>query len=144
MNKPIALDICCREGGATKGLQRAGFYVIGVDIEPRKNYPGDEFIKADGISILRGLRARGGQIWNERHRMWFIPSIIGQSWPCQEANTATAGNRAKGLVDNHKQFIPLARELSDDIGIPYYLEQPSSSRKDHIRKDLTLCMDMFK
>lgn len=144
MDKPIALDICCREGGATKGLQRAGFYVIGVDIEPRKNYPGDEFHQADGIKVLCNLT------YDIERRIYIPglgyqrPALIWQSWPCQEGNTATAGNRAKGLKDNHQQFIPEARRLSEAIGIPYVLEQPTASRSDLIRRDLTLCMDMFK
>ncbi len=140
--KPIALDICCREGGATKGLQRAGFYVIGVDIEPRRNYPGDEFFQTDGIKLLRQLGRDGfvPSIWHGIVR----PAAIWMSWPCQAANTATAGNRAKGLTDTHRQFIPEARELCERIGIPYVIEQPSSSVKGTIRKDLTLCMDMFK
>jgi hypothetical protein len=139
--KPVALDICCREGGATKGLQRAGFHVIGVDIEPRKNYPGDEFYQVDGLAVLRAY-ANGGLPPELRHLDY--PSLIFQGWPCQEANTATAGNRAKGLKDDHVQFIPEARALSDRIGIPYVLEQPTASRSGHIRRDLTLCMDMFK
>ena|SRR5688572_29535593 len=138
MNKPIALDICCRKGGATKGLQRAGFHVIGVDIDPQPGYVGDEFIQWDGLDVLRDLLNPVGYFADQR------PALVWQSWPCQAANTATAGNRAKGLADSHYQFIPEARELSDRIGIPYVLEQPSSSVKGTIRKDLTLCMDMFK
>lgn len=72
------------------------------------------------------------------------PALIWQSWPCQDGNTATAGNRARGIADTHEQFIPRARELSEKIGIPYVLEQPTSSRKGLIRRNLTLCMDMFK
>lgn len=34
--------------------------------------------------------------------------------------------------------------MSDKIGIPYYIEQPTSSQSGLIRRDLTLCMDMFK
>jgi hypothetical protein len=144
MSKPIALDICCREGGATKGLQQAGFHVIGVDIEPRKNYPGDEFWQMDGVKVLLTM-ADAGYLIRPAHMGGPIrPKFIWQSWPCQEANTATAGNRARGIADDHRQFIPEARELSDRIGIPYVLEQPTSSRADVIRRDLTLCMDMFK
>jgi hypothetical protein len=147
MSKPIALDICSREGGATKGLQRAGLYVIGVDIEPRTDYPGDEFIQADGLKILEDLTrwSQDAHMANTALQVFGAePALIWQSWPCQEGNTATAGNRARGIVDNHEQFIPRARELSDRIGIPYVLEQPTASRKDLIRRDLTLCMDMFK
>jgi hypothetical protein len=143
MNKPIALDICCRKGGATVGLQRAGFYVIGVDIEPQPGYPGDEFIQADGLMVLSLMAQGAGQLWR-KGRWPARPALIWQSWPCQEANTATASNRHRGIPDAHQQFIPRARELSDKIGIPYVLEQPTSSRRGTIRRDLTLCMDTFK
>lgn len=143
-SKPIALDICCRKGGATKGLQRAGLYVMGFDIDPQPGYPGDEFIESDGIGVLRTLAQRGGEIFSRRLDRWIRPALILQGWPCQEANTARLGNQAKGLVDDHRQFVPEARELSDRIGIPYVLEQPTASRTGHIRRDLTLCMDMFK
>lgn len=142
MNKPIALDICCRMGGATVGLQRAGFHVIGVDVAPQPGYPGDEFWQMDGIKLLELMTHSRGLI-GDLDRL-FRPALIWQSWPCQDGNTATAGNRARGIVDAHEQFIPRARELSDAIGIPYVLEQPTSSRRDLIRRDLTLCMDMFK
>ena len=142
MSKPIALDICCRKGGATVGLQRAGFYVIGVDIDPQPGYPGDKFIQADGIKVL--------QIMNQSHgyfpawkRYLVRPSLVWQSWPCQEGNTITNGTH-KHRQHSHKQFIPEARALSDRIGIPYVIEQPTSSRKGLIRRDLTLCMDSFK
>lgn len=137
--KPIVLDICCREGGATRGLQRAGFHVLGVDVEPRKSYPGDAFIRADGIEILRAL------IVDPTLLAGVAPVLVWQSWPCQEGNAATIGtNASKGWGGAHEQFIPRARELSDKIGIPYVLEQPASSRKGLIRRDLTLCMDTFK
>lgn len=61
-SKPIALDICCRKGGATVGLQRAGFYVIGVDIDPQPGYPGDEFWQVDGLKLLELLAVTGGRI----------------------------------------------------------------------------------
>lgn len=139
-DKPIALDICCRKGGATVGLQRAGFHVIGVDIEPQPGYPGDEFIQVDGIKILEEAAQWGWAPFARLPR----PALIWQSWPCQEANTARNTNVKRGIADNHRQFIPEARELSERIGIPYVLEQPTSSRKGTIRRDLTLCMDMFK
>jgi hypothetical protein len=143
MMKPVVLDICCRMGGAAMGYRHAGFHVIGVDIEPQPGYPGDDFWQADGLKVLDLLSHSAGWImspFGERYR----PSLIHHSWPCQEANTATAGNRVRGIKDDHEQFIPRARELSDRIGIPYVIEQPTSSRADAIRRDLTLCMDMFK
>jgi hypothetical protein len=123
-------------GGATVGLQRAGFHVIGVDVEPQPGYPGDEFFKENGLQVLEELIENPGA--------WRRPDLIWQSWPCQDGNTLTARNRARGIVDTHAQFIPEARELSDSLGIPWVIEQPTSSRAGLIRRDLTLCMDTFK
>lgn len=44
-----AIDLCCGAGGATKGLQRAGFHVTGVDIKPQPHYCGDAFIELDAL-----------------------------------------------------------------------------------------------
>ena len=51
---PILLDLFCGAGGAAKGYQRAGFYVVGVDQEPQPNYCGDEFVQADAFEYLAG------------------------------------------------------------------------------------------
>lgn len=44
-----ALDLFCGAGGATRGLQLAGFHVTGVDKRPQPNYVGDEFIQEDAL-----------------------------------------------------------------------------------------------
>lgn len=141
MNKPVLLDLFCRMGGATVGYQRAGFHVIGVDIEPQPGYPGDEFVQADALELLAQLVALGVVKINSR---WVRPHFCHASCPCQGQNTATASNRVRGIQDDHPNLVAPTRDLLDKIGIPYVIEQPTSSVKGTIRRDVTLCMDMFK
>lgn len=135
---PLLVDLFCRMGGATVGYQRAGFRVIGVDIDPQPGYPGDGFCQLDAIAALLEIKSAGDLAGTG------TPALIHASPPCQEANTATMTNRKRGFVDDHKQLVPEVRALLDAIGIPYVIEQPTSSRAGTIRRDVTLCMDAFK
>src|ERR1700686_1133562 len=71
-SRPLLLDLFCGAGGAAMGYHRAGFDVVGVDIEPQPNYP-FRFLQADALDALTYL-------W---HLNSPLPHAIHASPPCQ-------------------------------------------------------------
>jgi DNA (cytosine-5)-methyltransferase 1 len=91
--KPILIDLYCGAGGATKGYQQAGFYVVGVDIAPQPNYCGDAFIQMDALEFMAYL-AHFGWVSTFEHviRLDDIAAFHG-SPPCQ-ANISSSSTSA--------------------------------------------------
>lgn len=114
MTRPRLLDLFCGAGGAAEGYHRAGFDVVGIDINPQPNYP-FEFIRAEGN-------------W---HRSWLEPwqvrgySAIHASPPCQ-AFTAYR-RRGAGVGDSYPDLIGEMRQILIKTGLPWVMENVPGS-----------------
>lgn len=116
-----ALDLFCGAGGATRGLQLAGFDVTGVDLVKHLHYCGDHFFQEDALSFpLDGY------------------DLIWASPPCQFATRLTPGYR-KHL---HHNLIPQTRARLVEQGTPYIIENVADARK-HLISPVMLCGSMF-
>jgi DNA (cytosine-5)-methyltransferase 1 len=105
MNKPRLLDLFCGAGGAGMGYSRAGFDVVGVDINPQPHYP-FEFHQADALTFpLDGFDA------------------IHASPPCQAyAAGPRSTNETLGRAYEHPRLIERMRERLRQSGVPYVIE----------------------
>lgn len=122
--KPVLLDGCCKAGGAGYGYKLAGFYVVGVDIEPQKRYAGHEFYQADILEFL-------GQYG------WMFDAIH-CSPPCEGHSRARrlAAKHAK----EHLDLIPHVRFMLKSLGIPYVIENVKGAP---LRDAVKLCGCQF-
>jgi hypothetical protein len=143
-DRPTLLDLYCCAGGAAMGYHRAGFRVIGADIEPRPRYP-FEFVQADALDVLRKMIAHRGCVGERDHSPLHTLSTavaVHASPPCQKDNPLTKGtNGANGWGRRHRSWTAETRGLLDRLGLPYVIEQPAGSGE--IRRDLMLCMAYF-
>jgi DNA (cytosine-5)-methyltransferase 1 len=142
----VLVDLYCGAGGATKGYQQAGFFVIGVDINPQPNYCGDAFIQMDALEFMARL-ATTGLIFLYEHetslghdvefRLDDIAAFHG-SPPCQFHSGMT--NCRPGLKDEYTDLISETRDFFEWFGIPWVIENVMGSP---LRPDLLLCGQMF-
>lgn len=140
MSRPVLLDLFCCEGGAAKGYTDAGFDVYGVDIDSQPRYP-YWFGRGDALVVLNEL-LKGGFINFFRRGTNFATALwksdiaaIHASPPCQ-AHT----NAQKIQGNEHPELIDGVRELLDETGKPYVIENvPGSPLKDPVE----LCGAMF-
>ncbi|MGV9700797.1 DNA methylase [Streptomyces sp. NPDC003483] len=128
----LVLDLFSCAGGAAAGYARAGFRVHGCDTTDRPNYP-FSYHRGDALPYLAHLIATG-----EIRRYVFVHA----SPPCQDKCTLTVGtNRSQGWGGDHVDLVAPTRALLEQAGLPYVIEQPNG--RAEIRKDLTLCGEMF-
>ncbi|MGW5178694.1 DNA methylase [Streptomyces sp. NPDC004082] len=130
--RPRLLDLFSCSGGAGMGYHRAGFDVDGCDIADRPNYP-FPYHRGDALAYLAHLITSG-----EIRRYAFVHA----SPPCQHGCALTVGtNASQGWGRTHVDLVAPTRDLLDSTGLPYVIEQPNG--RAVIRKDLTLCGEMF-
>jgi DNA (cytosine-5)-methyltransferase 1 len=115
--KPRAIDLFCGAGGATKGLQRAGFHVTGIDIKPQPRYCGNAFIRADALKPPVRL--------NDFDFVWASP-------PCQAYSLA---NNIHGRTD-HPKLIEPTRKMLAESGRLYCIENVPAAP---LISPITLC-----
>lgn len=120
MPKPRLLDLFCKAGGCSVGYHRAGFEVVGVDLEPQPNYP-YEFHEFDALKFdLSGFDA------------------IHASPPCQAySRTRFLPGRTAAI---HPDLIPATRDMLRDCGVPWIIENVELAP---LRGPVTLCGTMF-
>ena len=115
--KPRLLDLFCGAGGAAMGYRRAGFEVVGVDIEPQPRYP-FEFHQWDAMELLA---------WHVHHagRGWPFGSFdaIHASPPCQLFSEGAPGRKRA----DHPDLLTPVRECLKAIGLPYVIENVATA-----------------
>lgn len=114
------LDLFCGAGGASMGYHRAGFEIVGVDINPQPHYP-FEFHQADALTYpLEGFDAYHA------------------SPPCQAwAICVPKKNRL-----TYPQLINPIRERLKNTGKPYIIENVPLARNQLINP-ICLCGTQF-
>jgi DNA (cytosine-5)-methyltransferase 1 len=119
VTRPRLLDLFCGAGGVAMGYHRAGFDVVGVDINPQPHYP-FEFHQADALTYpLDGFDA------------------IHASPVCKAFSQIT--RTAPTAVEHPDQITPIRPRL-EASGLPYVIENvPGAPLVDPI----LLCGSMF-
>ena len=114
------LDLFCGAGGASMGYYRAGFEVIGVDINPQPHYP-FEFHQADAIEFLQDH--------------WKKFDVIHASPVCKLFTKLNAIHKK-----DHPDFITPLRPILLEIGKPYVIENVPEAP---LINPIILCGTMF-
>lgn len=102
MSKPRLLDLFSCAGGAGMGYHRAGFDVVGVDLQPQPHYPFEHHV-ADALEFVR------------EHGHEF--DAIHASPPCQAHSITRGAHNVE-----HPDLLEPTREALREVGRPYIIE----------------------
>lgn len=127
-DRPEGLDLYSCSGAVSRGYDRAGLTMTGVDHVDRPRYP-FRFVRADALEHLDRIITSG-----EIERYVYVHA----SPPCQKGCALTVGtNASRGWGGTHVDLVAPTRDLLEKTGLPYTIEQPNG--RAEIRKDLSLC-----
>lgn len=119
--KPRALDLFCGAGGATRGLQLAGFHVTGIDINPQPRYVGDAFEQMDALLLRPEFLRRFNFVW--------------ASPPCQSYSVAM-----RHLATPQPKLVEPVRATLTASGTLYCIENVPGAP---LRNPMVLCGTQF-
>lgn len=118
------LDLFCCAGGAGAGYRRAGFEVVGVDLDPQPRYP-FEFRQGDALALDPATIAREFD-------------AIHASPPCQGYSAMRHAPGARGAP----LLIEQTRALCEATGLPWIIENVEEARWA-MHEPILLCGSMF-
>jgi DNA (cytosine-5)-methyltransferase 1 len=121
--KPRMLDLFCCAGGAGVGYSKAGFDVVGVDINPQPRYP-LPFIRTDALDLDPKFIATF--------------DALHASPPCQSYSDLAKRN---GNAHEWPRLIEPVREMLIRSGLPYIIENVDGAP---LLNPVVLCGTMFK
>lgn len=99
------LDLFCGAGGCSVGYARAGFEVVGVDLNPQPRYP-FTFHQADALEFLA---AHGAEF-----------DVIHASPPCQKYTQVNRYQKTKGR--EYPDLVEPTRTALVKVGLPWIIE----------------------
>ena len=114
------LDLFCGAGGAAVGYHRAGFEVVGVDLNPQPRYP-FPFERADALHYLENA-------WQVRNGFF---DAVHASPPCQAYSITKHTHKVQ-----HPDLLAQTRELLKATGRPYVIENVVGAPMEN---PVTLC-----
>lgn len=136
-DQPILLDLFCGAGGAGEGYARAGFRVVGVDLDPKplRHNPHECYV-GDALDVLDTLLA--GDMWQSYRLCDF--SVLRASPPCQEDSVTRYFRGIHGVVKERARLILPVRERLQRSNLPWEIENVVGAP---LPDALELCGSMF-